>query len=55
VSVHVTIEQTPDGFWKVEASDADDVVIETTKNGIVVAVHPDDDDAFTPLKVNLDT
>lgn len=52
MSVRVVIEQTANG-WKVEATNGDDVVVETSGSGIFVAVHPDDDDTATPLDVTL--
>jgi hypothetical protein len=51
--VHVTIDQSDTG-WRVEASGADDVVIETDATGVTVGVHPDDDDTGKkPLDVSL--
>ncbi len=54
MTVHITIDQTDTG-WKVEASGADDVVVETDATGVTVAAHPDDDDTSKkPLAVSLE-
>ena len=53
MSAKVIIEQTADG-WRVEVTEGDDVVVETSGTSIAVAVHPDDDDhQDKPLAVNL--
>jgi hypothetical protein len=51
VTARVVIEQTATG-WKVEVTEGDDVVVETSGNSVAVAVHPDDDDN-KPLDVTL--
>ena len=53
MSAKVIIEQTADG-WRVEVTEGDDVVVETSGKSIAVAVHPDDDDhQGKPLAVQL--
>ncbi len=54
MTAHITIDQTSDG-WQVEATGADDVVVETSGSAVTVAVHPDDDDTSKkPLAVSLE-
>jgi hypothetical protein len=55
MSANVSVDQTPTG-WRVVVKEADEVVIETDGPGIVVAIHPDDDDTSSkPLDVTLAT
>ena len=52
MTAHITIEQTLTG-WRVTATAADEVVVETDGAALLVALHPDDDDTVKPLEVQL--
>ena len=52
MSAHITLDQTATG-WKIEVTDADQVIIETDGAALLVALHPDEDDTVKPLDVTL--